>query len=351
MLDYRTIANKLEVRDIPLEPGVNNVFWMVDHRLAIGRSHDSGYVIILPGTMLSTDKPELSKALSYGRWKTNEGKVLEANRITLPEGHSFAMATATVAAELIRQGIESHPLEEVFQAVDDFIERLLGDLFISEHALVGLLGEMVFLERMLRLPTLCDAVADPTSIWRGFLHDAHDFHLGSKSIEVKTTTGDNRIHTIHSLAQIEPRTDINGNLNEDVFLLSVGFRVDDINGSYSVPNTVDKILLHINRCREPEIAKKAFLQRLLRWGVSEQTGYKHDTARVSSRMSIRFALSLEPRLYELTDPKLKLLRSKDLVGFIVENKGIRYRANFPDEIPGNPENPIVGWYEISQKLI
>jgi hypothetical protein len=326
-------------------------FWMVEGRVAAGRNDEGGYVLMLPGVPLATTMPELRKVLSHDQWQMSSGELVEANRIAFPDGQPFAMATATVATELIRQGIQDEPLDIVFSAVEEFIERLLGELLVSEHALAGLLGELVLLERMLRRPEMCDAVADPTAPWKGYMHDARDIRRGFCSIEVKTTTSDLRIHTIHSLNQIQPRKDEEGRAMESVFLLSVGFRPDNDQGSFTVPSTVDTILDHLDRCLEPEIAKQAFLQRLSRWGVSGQARYIHDEAHAHPRLSTRFTMGLEPLLYKVADPRLKLLRSDDLIDLIVEEQGIQYRAKLPEQIPGSPNNPEQGWNSAVNALL
>ena len=164
------------------------------------------------------------------------------------------------------------------------------------------------------------------------------------SIEVKTSTSavPERIHTIHSLAQIEPRQDGEGRALETVFLLSLGLRPDP-KGSLSVPDTVDNILRQLGRCPEPREAKEAFLDRLSRWGVAGQARYDHEAARENARLSSRFTQSWTPLLYELADKRLRLLRRADLTNFIANAEGLQYQATFPESVPGNPNNPRRGW--------
>lgn len=350
-LSYNAIRNRLNDVECPSDTTTIEVAWLLEGVLGIGKSHDGQHATILCGTPLSPSGPGLGRVLSHGTWRTSQNDVLDANRLDLPPGDEFAMATATIASELIRQGAGELPIESVFPVVEDFIEQLIGQLTFSGFAVAGLLGELLLLREVLEQPGFCEALSRPTEIWQGAKHDARDFCCARNSIEVKTSLTDRRCHTIHSLDQVEPRLDDNGQAKEALFLLSLGLRHNPVQGALSVPLVVDQILIALDRAIDPEQAKAAFLDDLSRWGSPGSPRYEHGRAQEDVQLNTQYTISLEPRLYSVSDPKLHLLRTDDLQGKIVERQGIAYRADFPDSVAGSPGNPSGGWPAAVKRLL
>lgn len=350
-IGYDSIRDKLKDIPTPGNPVALEVRWLLPGVLAVGKSHQDSYVLILCGTEVAPSQPAIDRAMSFGSWKTGTGEIVDANRLDLPAGNEFAMATATIAAELIRQGIGERPLEVAFPPVEDFIARLLGQLSFSAYSLAGLLGELLLLRTVINQPGFCEDSATPTSIWQGPKHDARDFRYGRTSIEVKTSLTGRRCHTIHSLDQVEPRVDDEGQPKEALFLLSLGLQHNPSQGAFSVPMIVDEILADLERAEDPLAAKDAFLTELSRWGSPGSPRYDHSKAWGDSHLATAFSVAIEPRLYRLADPKLRLLRTRDLKHTIVRRSGVSYRAEFPDSVPGSPGNPIRGWTAAADILL
>ena len=350
-LSYDAIRSRLHELNCPGNPKALEVRWLLERILGVGKSHGNQHAVILCGAELSVASASLRRVLSYGAWRTSRGEEVEANRLDLPEGDEFAMATATIAAELIRQGLGKRPVETVFPAVEDFIEQLLGQLTFSGYAVAGLLGELLLLKEVLEQPGFCEGSSEPTSIWQGPKHDARDFCHGRNSVEVKTSLTDRRRHTIHSLDQVEPRLDENGEAKEALFLLSLGLRHNPVQGALSVPAVVDEVLLALERAPNPAIAKEAFLEDLSRWGSPGSPRYDHSKARDDEQLNTQYTISLAPRLYLLGDRRLRLLRTDDLQDKIVQRSGLTYRAEFPDSVAGSPGNPREGWHAVVQALL
>ncbi|MDA8592505.1 PD-(D/E)XK motif protein [Planctomycetota bacterium] len=350
-LGYDTIRNRLNEVASPDTPSTIEVSWLLEGVLGIGKSQEGQHAIILCGAALSPSGPSLGRVLSHGAWRTSQGEVVDANRLDLPAGDEFAMATATIAAELIRQGIGDRPIESIFPAVEDFIEQLIGRLTFSGFAVAGLLGELLLLKEILEVPGYCEGSSEPTSIWQGPKHDARDFCHGRNSVEVKTSLTDRRCHTIHSLDQVEPRLDENGEAKEALFLLSLGLRYNPVQGALSVPLVVDEILIALERASNPEVAKEAFLGDLSRWGSPGSPRYDHARAHEDVQLNTQYTISLEPRLFSVSDQELHLLRTDDLDEKIVERLGMTYRAEFPDSVAGSPGNPVAGWPAAVKQLL
>jgi len=80
-----------------------------------------------------------------------------------------------------------------------FTDLLAEKAILGFERQIGLLGELLFLER------LVSRYGPPAlSAWQGYLTDPHDFHLESIEFEVKTTVSPQRIHIINGMEQMLP---------------------------------------------------------------------------------------------------------------------------------------------------
>jgi hypothetical protein len=73
---------------------------------------------------------------------------------------------------------------------------------MSEETQAGLFGELWLLERLIGAQGV-----DALDAWVGPVRQPHDFRLGDVELEVKTTSGAKRIHTINGLGQLQPSLD------------------------------------------------------------------------------------------------------------------------------------------------
>ncbi|MFC8448529.1 PD-(D/E)XK motif protein [Kitasatospora sp. NPDC057223] len=73
--------------------------------------------------------------------------------------------------------------------------RRLGRMGLPEQ--LGLLGELFTLRRFARALGWQAAL----DAWKGSEHEEHDFGLSSLDLEIKTTSGERRLHTVHGLGQ------------------------------------------------------------------------------------------------------------------------------------------------------
>jgi hypothetical protein len=89
------------------------------------------------------------------------------------------------------------PIEAVQQELRCFTDLLDERPILGTDRQLGLLGELLFLERLMKRigPAALDA-------WLGPLGEPHDFRVWINEFEVKTTIAPHRIHTVNGLEQL-----------------------------------------------------------------------------------------------------------------------------------------------------
>ena len=110
---------------------------------------------------------------------------------------SFYLFAVAVADRILQDGKD--PLEAVSLELESLASLLEATPLLGMERQVGLLGELIVLERLIRRdgPELLSA-------WIGPRGEPHDFRLPEMELEVKTTTGTRRIHTINGTQQLIP---------------------------------------------------------------------------------------------------------------------------------------------------
>ncbi len=97
--------------------------------------------------------------------------------------------------------------------------RRLGRMGLPEQ--LGLLGELFTLKRFARALGWAAAL----DAWKGSEHEEHDFGLSSLDLEIKTTSGERRLHTVHGLGQFTATP------GRPLWVLSLQFTRSGIGGS------------------------------------------------------------------------------------------------------------------------
>lgn len=138
---------------------------------------------------------------------------------------------------------------------------------LSEHQELGLYGELVVLEHLVRSVGEHNAVG----AWRGPAREEHDFGLDSYDIEVKTTLSEDRSHRISSLTQLQPSSD------RDLWLVSVQLTVSGI-GGITLPQLIESIMTQLSG---PHL-QKLFAERLSSLGWDPTHSYLY-TRQFSTR--------------------------------------------------------------------
>lgn len=121
---------------------------------------------------------------------------------------SFYHFAVAVADRIYLDG--ENPFNAVSSEVASLEELTGSKLILSDEKQIGLLGELMFLLRVIE-----NRGSHGLASWIGPLSEPHDFRLSESELEVKTTTKTRRIHTISSLAQLEPSKE------HPLFILSI----------------------------------------------------------------------------------------------------------------------------------
>lgn len=154
------------------------------------------WIEIPPGTLIST---ELSKlALIATRTFDKEGRhLLEVSTDAASLHRQFYHFAVAVAERVI---VEKCPAPEaVTSELQCFTELLEEKSILGTERQIGLLGELIFLERLI----LKNGIGALDS-WIGPLGEPHDFRIQDREFEVKTTLAPQRTHTIHGTEQLVP---------------------------------------------------------------------------------------------------------------------------------------------------
>ena len=330
---------------IPATDAARDIKWCDNnHVLGLSRQPGGGIELFLSGSRLRCQSPLVRRHLLYERWARAGGDMFRANRIVFPPEEYYIPATAFLAEELLRRGI-STSLANSFAETEPLIEMMLRRLGPSEDELLGLLGELRFLEALL---TSADDTRERTialDSWRGHDRGVRDFCRGSISAEIKTTVSRQSRHHINNVGQVDPRSFSNRE-PEQLFLISIGLQPcvgppDDTN-SFSLPSQVDSIL---RKLAQPEAGggqgelQTLFLEKVFSYGNSGGRGYDHQKMRhwgaYANRWTHRFL-----RIYDLADPDINVLRREDIRRRAhVVFDSVRFEIDLPEHVSGdlNPQ--------------
>jgi hypothetical protein len=138
---------------------------------------------------------------------------LELIRVRLfSEGGSTFVEVTTSTTSLHRQfyhfaaavaervtAAPSAALEAVGLELQCFTALLEERPLLSTERQIGLLGELLFLQRL-----VIRAGVDIIDSWLGPASEPHDFRVHMREFEVKTTLSPHRVHTIHGTEQLVP---------------------------------------------------------------------------------------------------------------------------------------------------
>lgn len=140
---------------------------------------------------------------------------------------NFYLLISEIVSEVVDDGAE--PDTALLAAIARWEALLSRPTLMSEEAQAGLFGELWLLERLIANmgPGAVDA-------WVGPVPQPHDFRIGEIELEVKTTSGATRIHTINGIGQLQP------SLNCRLYLVSLKL-ANAGTGGRSLPEAVSNI--------------------------------------------------------------------------------------------------------------
>lgn len=337
-----------------LSPSENSfvVEWLLDETLAMGLSHQGNHCVFMVG-QIYPNANLVKKLLRCGTWQTSSGQMLEASLLEFPGEDHFRAATATILVEFLRNDLASKDIAEVFLKVEPLIELVLQRLNMEAKLLLGLMGELLILRGLLPEVVQVPALAlDPTAVWQGNTTAARDFAVGCVAIEVKTTTSASSHHRISNLSQVEACELPDGQGYEELYLASVGL-VPSEDGRWTLASLVDDILdlLSESSLDDIEGAQQRFLERVSSYGGESAIHYDHHSMKMLPMYTNPYKMTYPPRIYDLADKNIHIIRESDLVKTFISPKGIEFNIELPAAIPDSIDNPRSDLSQICQELV
>lgn len=312
--------------------------------VALAREASGRREVFVSGPELVARTSLVRRHLRHDRWRNRVGEEFEANRIVLPDEDHFVAVAALVVEQLVRYGV-AEERQRAFAAVEPLIEMALRGGALQENTILGLVGELVFLEWLLRGAASPTQKAACIAAWEGYEHAARDFAFTNRSsVEVKVTRGVHSRHHIQSLAQVDPQRDGSGQPVEDLWLLSFCLEPDDGGGNgelLSLPDQVDAILELLGPS-DPRLRTEVqalFLAFVAKYGVSSGSGYVHDEMKEWAAYSTRWHLR-SCRAYDMSDDSIGVLRLADVERrAFTPPESVSFDVDLPSELE-TPDNPV-----------
>jgi len=139
----------------------------------------------------------------------------------------YLFATSVSESVLQRQ---LAPLDAIAAELQCFDELLQVRSVLSTERQIGLIGELLFLERLIEVHG-----TDAFRAWLGPFGELHDFRLNIREFEVKTTTSARRIHTINGENQLVPSQ------GHTLYVVSILLGPGGLNGGASLDEIVRRL--------------------------------------------------------------------------------------------------------------
>ncbi|MDQ8155257.1 MAG: hypothetical protein P3B98_11410, partial [Gemmatimonadota bacterium] len=108
-----------------------------------------------------------------------------------------------------------------------------------------------------------------------------------------------------------------------------------------VQRIVDRLADQANHPSGLSPLQRRFLEDVARYGSGSSRGYHHATMAQWQVYSTGFRATFTPRLYDLGDPDVRIIRRRDLAGTYVSPNDIQYRMDLEPNVNGL--NPVASW--------
>lgn len=333
------------------------IHWCEDRRvLGIARQPGGGFELFLCGDELHPASPLVRRHLRFDQWSRQGSERFPANRLVLPSEPHYISIVAFLAEELLRNGVaDSMPMG--FARSEPLIEMALRRIALGEETILGLLGELRFLEVLLVVADTSGRRALALDAWRGHEHGSKDFVVGRRAVEVKATRGERSIHRINSVMQVDPRRSESGQPMEELSLLSIGFQLDESGGSsdsgFSLPTQVETILRLLGPTTTPSTRNEAqllFLDKVAKYGSSAEKGYLHDDMQAWSAYQTAWQHRFL-RIYDMGDEGVRVLRRSDIQRHgHVHLESVNFEIELPDRVSGDI-NPQTDLFALARRIL
>lgn len=326
------------------------------HIIGFSRQIGGSIELFLCGEELRASSLLVKRHLRFDQWTGISGEVFKANRLIFPAEEHYTAATAFLAEELLRKDAISS-LQNGFSETEPLIEMMLRRTTLSEDELLGLIGELRFLDVLLSVASDSTQRALAVDAWRGHEQTSRDFVFGNAAVEVKTTRSDRSVHHISSPMQVDPRRSESNEPLEQLNLLSLGFKPlpkTDIHViGITLPDQVEAILKRLGGNSESAPCtelQKLFLAKVSSYGGVPGHGYIHDEMRTWSAYQSSWQHGFL-RIYDMNDDAVQVLRRSDIQRRChVVFDSVKFTVDLPERISGelNPQNDL---FMLAKKLV
>lgn len=354
--DYGPLVEKISALAASVSPDQRNVEWLTPASvIGVSRTHSGRLEIFMAGDPLEPTSRFVRECLEHQTWHRAAGQPsLDASRLLLPSADHYDQITAFICTELLRNGADQD-LAAAFRRSEAIIELAISRLRIGDQTILGLSGELLLLDALLRKAT-DGHVAGVINSWQGWRRSTRDFALKSTGVEVKTTTRNDSSHHMQGLHQVEPQPDEDPSIAESsLFLVSIGLTWTDGNSasSYSLPQLVDSIIERLRVAvgvpQSSEIIDR-FLSRLKEYGTETELGYDHQTMADQVTFSRPFVAQFV-RCYDMSDRAIEVLRSDDVrPRRHIDLHSLSFRIDLPTHVHGNL-NPVAGLNATAEAIL
>lgn len=349
MTSYESVLELVSSAPRAASPDVRDIVWATDAQIVgISRDYENHVELFLRGTELAPSSSIVKNAVEFRSWHRDSSSPLNANRLTLPALGHFDQIAAFVCTELLRNGADSS-LSEAFANTEPLVELAIEQLLVSNESVLGLIGELVVLDALVR-NVGDDKVSIVLNSWHGWRRSLRDISLGQTGIEVKTTTRTSSSHGVQGLHQIEASDSSSEPPSEDrLFLVSVGLKKSEPgDNSFSIPSLVDRIAKRAEAA-SAHSSIDSFFWRLTEYGSNSGGGYSHpddaETLLYRSAYSVTFF-----RTYDMGDENIKCFNSSDLSDFTnVDLTSLKFRIDLPTVV--DYKNPVMGINESAKQIL
>ncbi|UTX34438.1 PD-(D/E)XK motif protein [Micrococcus luteus] len=316
--------------------------------VGVARNHLGHVELFLAGEALRPRTTTLRSAIHHHSWTRSTGDVLEANRLLFPPVGHFDQIAALIATELLREGATTD-LARAFALTEPIIELAMERMELSEAALLGLAGELLLLDALVR--RIDDAhVSQLVAAWDGWRRSARDLTWGGMGVEIKTTTRATSSHVVQGTHQVEPINGDGSTVGEDALLLvSVGLQVSAPSAnSFTVPQLVARIADRLAATGNGSQADQ-FLMHVAEYGAETGLGYQHPAMADDAPFTTTFTPAFV-RAYDMGDPAVQVIRRDDVMSHQhVDANSLSFRIDLPATI--SLDNPADGVQRVAQLIL
>ena len=214
------------------------------------------------------------------------------------------------------------PTAAVELAIVAWKNLLTATPLLGPERVLGLYGELWLLERLQSRSS--GAAFAALDAWVGPLDEPHDFRIGNREFEVKTTTNTQRIHIISSLMQLVPSPE------HELYILSLQLEPAGANAGRTLPEMIQAVRRLFGGNPQQLAGFDAAIKNV---------GYRdEDASHYSRRLQLRTPpclIRVEAACPRLTPELLITLLGPDLFQRVSD---VQYRINveglgFPDSTP------------------